>query len=299
MAIFNIAISSGYELPSASWVNNDPNTRPKPLQFNGGPECKNAHYSLNSGCESLFGDRFAISSKLRSGSFDTVLSNSNEVNKGNPELSIRIVEDNSAIQVNYYNEVYGTFVSGFPQSFLYYLPKQTVSTTYTTSKNFYANSSPTRNVAQTERQQFLPSNYKDEFYTKDNILIAGSGDINYELSSQINSLVFTAYNNDVKYLVSHFIKPTGNNGNFNSDTFYPYYVYGAIGVAIDNVDVNTFTNSNKILNIESSGEIVLSIIYDNMYSNKQITLKHPVINNYLSLNLPSNDITTINLENYQ
>ncbi len=298
MAIFNIAAAIGYELPSASWVNNDPNTRPKPLQFNGGPECKNAHYSLNSGCESLFGDRFAISSKLRSGSFDTVLSNSNEVNKGNPELSIRIVEDNSAIQVNYYNEVYGTFVSGFPQSVLYYLPKQIVSTTYTTSKNFYANSSPTRNVAQTERQQFLPSNFKDKFANKDVVVIAQSGDINSDLSYKTESLVFTLYNDDPGRFVCHFIKPTGNMANFNSDTFYPYYIYGALGFSIDTIS-DPLLDSDKILNIQSSGEIVLSLVYDSVYINKEVALKHPVINNYLLITLPSGDITSINLQDYQ
>lgn len=298
MAIFNIAAATGYELPSASWVNNDPNTRPKPLQLNGGSVCRNAHYSVNSGCESLFGDRFAISSKLRSGSLNTVLSNGNEVNKGNPELSIRIVEDNSAIQANYYNEVYGTFVSGFPQSVLYYLPKQTVSTTYTTSKNFYANSSPTRNVTQTEYQQFLPSNFKDKFANKDNVYIVGSGDVDTSLSFKFNTLVFSLSPDNLGRFVCHFIKPTGNNANLDITTYVPYYNYGNIGIGIDNIKTN-FTDSNRILNITYNNEIIFGLLYDSTYNNMEVAIKHPVIQNYLLLTLPSEDFTTLNLENYQ
>jgi len=304
MAIFNIATSSGYELPSASWVNNDPTTRPKPLQYDEGPECENAHFPLVAGCNVVYGDRFAISGKLRSGSINTVKSNSNDINAGNPELSIRIVEDNSAIRANYYHEVYGTFVSGFPQSVLYYLPQQTVSTVYATSTKWYGHINPTRNIVEVERDQFLPSNYKDKFSSKNVVLIANSGNIDYNLSQRLNTLVYILGCSAISEpscngrIYAYFIRPTGTDNSF--DSYYDYQTYENIGLAFNNITNGTFEDSIKIFNVNYSGQIILSVVYDSLYANTEIAVKHPLIDSdYLLFNLSSDDQTNINLEDYQ
>lgn len=300
MAIYNIALSSGYSTSSASWVNNDADTRAKPSQFIGGVECDTNVAFLPSGvCVQSLGDRFAISSKLRSGSLSTVRSNSNEINSGDPTLSIRIIEDNSAMRANYYNEIYGTFVSGFPNSNLYYLPQQVVSSVFLAGSNFYGKINPTRIVSQVEREQFLPANYKDKFANKDNVYIAVSGDIDNAMSFQLNTLVFSLFPDSPGRFDCYFIKPTGNNANFNSDTFYPYYTYGNVGIGLDSIKLS-FTDSTKILNVvNSGGEIVIGLVYDGAYVGSEVAVKHPVINNYLLLTLSSGDLTTINLEDYQ
>lgn len=295
MAIFNIALSSGYELPSASWVNNDPDTRPKPFQYDEGPRCDNAHFSVDTSCKQILGDRFAIQGRLRSGSINTVLSNSNDINAGESGLAIRIVEDGSAIRGNDYDVITNSFTSGFPVSNIYYLPSQIVSTVYSMNTNYYSHRNPTSNIKTNSYQWFLDGNYKDKFNSKNRVLIAT--EIDPVLTTRLGKNTYTVQcdgalgcENCCIGVSASFIQPSGDSDS-------NYTTYGNLGIAFD-VKENTINATNVITNINYSGETIVRLIYDSLYSSSEMSIKHPRINNYLLINLPSVN-TTLNLENYQ
>jgi len=295
MAIFNIAEASGYELPSASWVNNDADVRPKPSQHQEGDECENAHFSVDTSCNLIFGDRFAIQGRLRSGSINTVKSNSNDINAGESGLAIRIVEDGSAIRGNDYDAFTNSFTPGLPVSNIYYLPGQIVSTVYSMTTNYYSHRNPTSNIKNNSYQWFLAGNYKDKFNSKNRILIAT--EIDPILTTRLGKNTYTVQcdgslgcENCCIGVSASFIQPSGDNDS-------NYTTYGNLGIAFD-VKENTINATNVITNINYSGETIVRLIYDSLYSSSEMSIKHPRINNYLLINLPSVN-TTLNLENYQ
>lgn len=292
MAIYDIIAATGYELPSASWINNNPDTRPKPSQFPEGPKCDNAQFSMDQSCVWNYGDRYLIQGKLRSSSLPTISNNPNFAASG---LAIRIVEDCSAIRANDYDAFTNSFESGFPVSNIYYLPNQIVSSVYRMNNNYYSHRNPTTNIRINSYQWFLPGNYQDKFNSKDIILVAY--DIDPALTARLNKNVYSticfdniADGSNCYGISASFVQPTGDISN-------DYTTYGNLGIAFD--VINTLLNNSHIItNINHNGELIVRLVHDTIYNGSEISVKHPRINNYLLLNLPSTN-STLNLEDYQ
>jgi hypothetical protein len=174
-------------------------------------------------------------------------------------LPIRINGTNTAIKLK---------LSSAPD-FLYYLPSQNVSSVFVSgSKKFFSSKNNT-NIATKHFQGFLPSNYTDAFYSKNTILT----DVDYDPSSNDALAVST---NGIQCL---FVEHEG--ADLSS--------YGlAFNIPTKLLELSNI-NGLIILNITLNSDLIVSIVYENFYVNTEVSVKHPLLSQYLTLNLPNSD----------
>lgn len=284
MAIFNITNQTTELVSSASWINNNPEMRPKPSMT------KRDTTSSVSDLVSL--DRFMIHSKIFSGSTNTV--RSNNTTKSDSILAMRTTHSNSAIRENDYIFFTNAFKLDFPINSLYYLPKQNISSIFVINNNYYSYRKNVANIQKNSNIGYLLNNIDDKFQAKNRILIAT--ELDSQLTTILNKNVYTIIcdnfigcNNCCAGIQANFIQPIQDD-NVN------YANYGSLGLSFDIIDLPT-TNSNLILYINDHQETIVRIIYDSLYANKEFVIKHPRIDDYFVINLPTIN-STINLENY-
>ena len=158
-----------------------------------------------------------------------------------------------------------------PPDFLYYLPKQNVSSVFVSgSKKFYS-SRPTTDISSKDFIGFLPANYTDAFYSKNTIL----SDANYDPSSGDNVLSVNSNGIACFFIEDDGADLSSYGLSFNLPTKLPEI---------------SETNSLIVLDITLNNNLIASIAYENFYVNTQVALKHPLLTQYYTIALPNSDL---------
>jgi hypothetical protein len=190
--------------------------------------------------------------------------------------TIRITKNTLAQRIGFFNEYTGKFVIS-PQNSSYNLPKQNISTIFTIGQTKYVNNN-----------MFLINNYK--LFERDIIQLSNFY-VNVELSTLSDQNVYSI---ECENSVDCDSCCWGISGNFFQPVNDLDSVYDSTTLGISWEDFN-FSVSNEepasTLDIYKNEQLIISIIYSHYYNNREITLKHPIINSVkVTLNPSTNNL---------
>jgi len=240
------------------------------------PSCTNFFNTNNDVCDIRnIADLFLSHSIIKSSNPES-FRNNNNTKINNDSKIIRITKTSSAIRANFFNIYTGKFDLNL-QNFAYNLLKQNVNTVFMVGKFQYVNG-----------VKFLTDSYK---LSEQPIIDLNNFNLNLELSSQLNQNVYSIQcenfvdcDNCCFGIAGNFFRPPSDLDNiYNSET---------LGIIWKNFDfVTSQEEESSILNVYKNNILIISIFYSHYYNNKEITLKHPMINSLaLVLNSSISDI---------
>lgn len=269
MSLFNISLSQSrnyYAIDDWNTGNsrNSISVIPDSLPTQSYPVCTNFFATNSDPCDiRSINDRFASESIIQSSQLNSV-SNDNDP-FFTTELAIRITENTRAIRLG--NET--------PTNFLYYLPQQNLSSIYIVGQQFYSNDT---NILNNDFIGFLPYNYEDKFNSKKIVLLASFDPV---ASENFEANVLSINNSGI---IGFFVESEDTDPNNYGLAWNTPDKRSPVQPFLSTITLSIFKNSS----------IIVSLIYENIYANNEIVIKHPLINEYLAINLPNFD-TEINL----
>jgi hypothetical protein len=215
-------------------------------------------------------DRFSAYGLIKSSDLNSVSNQS--IQQDSFSKIIRITKDTLAHRSNFFDEHTGKFVI-FPQNSSYNLPKQNISTIFTIGQTKYVNNTI-----------FLIDNYK--LFEREIIQLNNSY-TNVELSTTSDQNVYSI---ECENSVDCDGCCWGISGNFFQPTDDLDNVYDSTTLGISWEDFNFSVSDEEpasILDIYKNEELIISILYSHYYNNREITLKHPIINSVKVILNPS------------
>jgi len=271
MSIYNISNETTTVNLKAPWVtgNKRSSIAPKP-QPNTTPRlCTNFFANNSNICDvRKVNDRFSAYGLIKSSKLEAV--SNNNIKKDNFAQNIRITKNTLSQRLGLFSKYTGKFLIN-PQNISYNLPKQNISTIFTIGRTKYVNNIM-NNYKLFERQIIQLNN----FY------------INVELSTTLNQNVYTIEcENTVDCdsccwgIVGNFFQPVDDLDNIYDST--------TLGISWEDFNFSV-TNEEpaSTLDIYKNEELIISILYSHYYNNREITLKHPIINSIKVILNPSN-----------
>jgi len=194
------------------------------------------------------------------------------MNTNNYAKIIRITQNTLAQRMGFFNSYTGKFVIS-PQTVSYNLPKQNICTVFTMGKTQYACNA-----------KFSINNYK--LFEREIIQLNNSY-TNVELSTLSDQNVYSI---ECENSVDCDSCCWGISGNFFQPVDDLDNIYDSTTLGISWEDFNFSVSDEEpasILDIYKNEELIISILYSHYYNNREITLKHPIINSVKVILNPS------------
>lgn len=270
MSLFQITNQTVSLTLKASWFTGNSRLTLTPKTKSSQP-CTNLFNNNSNVCDVRRSqDRLVSQSLIISSNLNPV--RNQDVKEDHFSKTIRITKNTLAQRLDFFNTYTGKFVI-LPENSSYNLPKQNTSTIFTIGQTKYVNNN-----------MFSINNYK--LFEREIIQLSNSY-VNVELSTISDQNVYSI---ECENSVDCEGCCWGISGNFFQPVDDLDNVYNSTTLGISWEDYNFSVSDEQpasILDIYKNEQLIISIIYSHYYNNREITLKHPIINSVKVILNPS------------